>query len=411
MVDLKPQGGGGFLDTGLFISLLNPAIALTLASAFFLFWIYRRERAYLVMLVAAYMGSAMGFLLQYFTLPVGLAATKLFSNIFFTLSAFCLAGAIVARYGRPIPWKAFAVLGFGGLAAFSWFMFVHSDLTWRVLVMNFAFGGISLLVAAEVRAVPNRGPVEKIMIVLALLSGVNFFVRTLGAMALHGPYASYDGFYTSLYWTTALLSHAVLSLLIALNLFTAEALDLLKTLRSESLTDPLSGLLNRRGFETKAAALLEMCAPAKLPVALIIADLDRFKALNDRHGHAAGDRVIAEFAARLRAAAGSRAIAGRLGGEEFGVLLPMADPAAARLFAEAVRTVFSGEAIEGLPREVRVTASFGIATRSGDESLAELTRRADEALYHAKRGGRDSVRVSYQRAPENLPGEALLRSA
>ncbi len=136
----------------------------------------------------------------------------------------------------------------------------------------------------------------------------------------------------------------------------------------------------------------------------MIADLDRFKALNDRHGHAAGDRVIAEFAARLRIAAGTRGVAGRLGGEEFAVLLPLADPAAARLLAEAVRAVFSAEAIDGLPPEVRVTASFGVAARSGDESLADLMRRADEALYHAKKGGRDSVRVSYQRAPETPAG-------
>jgi len=399
------------LDNGLFISLLNPAIALTLASAFFALWLYRRQRAYLLVMVAAYIGSATGFLLQYFILPVGLPATRMLSVISFTISALGLSAAIVARYGRPIPWTAFTVLGLGGIAAFSWFMFVQPDLTWRVLVMNFAFGGISLLVAAEVRTVPGRGPVEKILMVLALLSALNFFARTLVSIALHGPYTSYDGFYTSVFWTTALLSHAVLSLMIALSLFTAEAVDLLKTLRSESLTDPLSGLLNRRGFEAKASALLEMCAPAKLPVALIVADLDRFKALNDRHGHAAGDRVIVEFATRLRTAGGARAIAGRLGGEEFAVLLPMADPAAARLFAEAVRTVFSAEAIEGLPREVRVTASFGIAARSGNENLAELTRRADEALYHAKRGGRDSLRVSYQRLPENQPSNAFLRSA
>jgi diguanylate cyclase (GGDEF)-like protein len=303
------------------------------------------------------------------------------------------------------------VFGFGGLAAFSWFMFVQPDLNWRVLSVNFAFGGISLIVAAEVRAVANRGPVERLIIVLATLCGLNFIVRTLMIMVLYGPYTSYDGFYTSIYWTSALLSHAVLSLLIALSLFTAEALDLVRSLRSESLTDPLSGLLNRRGFEARASALLDMCGPTKLPVALVVADLDRFKALNDRHGHAAGDRVIAGFAEHLRAAAGTRAVAGRMGGEEFAVLLPMADPAAARLFAEAVRTVFSATAIDGLPREVRVTASFGIAARSGDESLADLTRRADEALYHAKRGGRDGVRVSYQRAPESLPSEASPRSA
>jgi diguanylate cyclase (GGDEF)-like protein len=399
------------LDTGLFISLLNPAIALTLAAAFLLLWLYRPQRAYLLMLVGAYTGSAMGFLLQYFTLPIGLPATKLLSVISFTIAAFGLSTAIVTRYGRPLPWRALGAFGFGGLAAFSWFMFVQPDLTWRVLAVNFGFGGISLIVAAEIRAVPNRGPVERLIIVLAALSGVNFIIRTLMIMALYGPYTSYDGFYTSVYWTTALLSHAVLSLLIALSLFTAEALDLVRSLRSESLTDPLSGLLNRRGFEAKASALLKTCALSKLPVALVVADLDRFKALNDRHGHAAGDRVIAEFALRLRMAAGMRAVAGRMGGEEFAVLLPMADPAAARLFAEAVRTVFAAEAIDGLPREVRVTASFGIAARSGDEGLAELTCRADEALYHAKRGGRDGVRVSYQRVSEPLVSDRFLRIA
>ena len=101
--------------------------------------------------------------------------------------------------------------------------------------------------------------------------------------------------------------------------------------------------------------LLDQCAKSKLPVSLVIADLDRFKALNDRHGHAAGDRVIVEFAARLRTAAGARGVAGRLGGEEFAVVLPLADPAAARLLAEAVRAIFSAESIAGLPADVRVT--------------------------------------------------------
>ena len=75
------------MDTGLFISLLNPAIALTLAAAFFALWLYRRQRAYLLVLVAAYIGSAIGFLLQYFTLPIGLPATRMLSVTSFTISA------------------------------------------------------------------------------------------------------------------------------------------------------------------------------------------------------------------------------------------------------------------------------------------------------------------------------------
>jgi diguanylate cyclase (GGDEF)-like protein len=172
----------------------------------------------------------------------------------------------------------------------------------------------------------------------------------------------------------------------------------MKALKTETHTDPLSGLLNRRGFEERALLVLQHCAAAKVPVALVLADLDHFKALNDRYGHAAGDQVIADFAAKLRAAAGARAVAGRIGGEEFAVLLSLSDLATARLFAEAVRTHYSAGSVDGLPPGTRVTASFGVAARTGEEGLEPLMRRADEALYKAKKNGRDSVRLSYERA-------------
>lgn len=395
------------MDTGLLIALLNPTIALALGAAFLVLWIHQRHRPYLAALAASYSLSAPGFLLQYFTLPVGLALTKLVSNICFTIAACCLSSAIVARYGRRVPYVGIGIMTGGGFAAFTWFMFVQPDLTWRVLVMNFGFGGLSLLVAAELRPVRNNGPTEKILFALSLLSGLNFIVRTLIVVVAHGPFPSYDGFYGSSYWTTALLSHALLSLLIALSLFTAAALDVMKALKAETHTDPLSGLLNRRGFEERAALLLAQCDKAGLPVALVLADLDHFKTLNDRHGHEAGDRVIADFAGKLRAAAGMRGAAGRIGGEEFAVLLPLADLASARLFAEAIRTVYSAGVIAGLPPGTKVTASFGVAARTGKEGLAPLMRRADEALYKAKRNGRDSVRLSYERPEAAFAAEPL----
>ncbi|CDX30523.1 Diguanylate cyclase [Mesorhizobium sp. SOD10] len=385
------------MDTGLLIALLNPTIALALGAAFLLLWSYQRHRPYLATLGASYCLSAPGFLLQYFTLPIGVALTKLVSNICFTIAACCLSSAIIARYGRRVPYVGIGIVTGGGLAAFIWFMFVQPDLTWRVLVMNFGFGALSLLVAAELRTVRHNGPTEKILFALSLLSALNFIARTLIVVIAHGPFPSYDGFYGSSYWTTALLSHALLSLLIALCLFTAAALDVMKALKTETHTDPLSGILNRRGFEERATLLLDQCGKAGFPVALVLADLDHFKALNDQHGHEAGDRVIADFAAKLRAATGARGAAGRIGGEEFAVILPLSDLASARLFAEAIRAVYSAGAIDGLPAGIRVTASFGVAARSGREGLMPLMRRADEALYKAKKNGRDSVRLSYER--------------
>jgi len=395
------------LDTGLLIALLNPTIALALGAAFLVLWSYQRHRPYLAALGASYCLSAPGFLLQYFTLPIGVALTKLVSNICFTVAACCLSSAIIARYGRRVPYVGIGIVTGGGLAAFIWFMFVQPDLTWRVLVMNFGFGALSLLVAAELRTVRNNGPTEKILFVLSLLSGLNFIVRTLVVVIAHGPFPSYDGFYGSSYWTTALLSHALLSLLIALCLFTAAALDVMRALKAETHTDPLSGILNRRGFEERATLLLDQCGKAGFPVALVLADLDHFKALNDQHGHEAGDRVIADFAAKLRSATGARGAAGRIGGEEFAVLLPLSDLASARLFAEAIRSFYSAGGIDGLPPGTRVTASFGVAARSGREGLMPLMRRADEALYKAKKNGRDSVRLSYERPETTFVAEPL----
>src|SRR5262245_20577854 len=224
------------------------------------------------MVAVAYAGSAFGFLLQYFVLPGGPPVSRLASVLSFTIAVFALGGAIVARYGKRPPWSQMGLLGLGGIGGFCWFMFVEPDLTWRVFSINFAFGGICLVVAAELRALPGKGAVERMMIALALLSAVNFLVRPVVAMAVSGPHQGYDGFYTSFYWTTAVLSHAVFSLLIALSLFTDEALVMMHKLHSDSLTDPLSGLLNRRGFEARASALMETCARTNLPMALVVAD-------------------------------------------------------------------------------------------------------------------------------------------
>lgn len=385
------------MDTSPFIALLNPGIALVLACAFLALWLHQRNQPYLAALSIGYACSAVGFLLQSFTLPVGFIATKLLSVTAFTIGVGGVGSAIILLHGRPVPRFGIGVPAVLGLCVFSWFLVVQPDLTWRILVVNFAFGAISLVVAAELRTVPKTGLVDRFLFALSLLIAGNFIVRTLLVVAAHGPFGSYAEFHGSVYWTTALLSHALLSLMLALTLLTAAALNTVTALRIDSHTDPLSGLLNRRGFEERAVLLLDRCAAVNFPVALVLADLDHFKSINDVHGHEAGDRVIADFADRLRLAAGTRGVAGRLGGEEFAVLLPLADLAAARLFAEAVRGVFSAGTVAGLPTGTRVTASFGVAARTAGEPLAPLLRRADEALYKAKQSGRDSVRLSYER--------------
>jgi diguanylate cyclase (GGDEF)-like protein len=382
------------MHDGLFIALLNPSLALVLASAFLILWLYQRHRRYVLMLAAGYAASAGGFLLQYFDLPFGYDATKFASTALFMTAGLLICSAAIKRYGRPLPVAAFAILAIGGLGALSWFLFVDPNLTWRIYAINFALGGLSLLVAAELRPVKPKGPADHIIHAVALLSGLNFFARTLLIIYVYGPYESYVGFYGSIYWTTVILSHAILSVVIALALFTSITLELIADLKQESHTDPLSGLLNRRGFEEQAARLLAEAGSKRLATSLVLCDLDHFKAVNDSLGHSSGDMVIRAFAGFLAKAAEDCFLAGRIGGEEFAVLLPGANLRVAKLFAEGTRSSFCALAVEGLPAHRRFTASFGVAERAAGESFGSLLGRADQALYAAKNAGRDCVRLA-----------------
>ncbi|WP_274627074.1 sensor domain-containing diguanylate cyclase [Arvimicrobium flavum] len=396
------------MENGLYIALLNPSIAFVLGAAFFVLWLNQREHRHVAVVAAGYAAAAVAFLLQYFTLPAGLLPTRLLSNALFLVAVSCLAGAIIARYGRRVPVAALTVLTGGGFAAVLWFTFVMPDLTWRILTINFALGGIALVAAFELRAVAKKGFIDKVLYGVAILAAFNFLVRTLIVISLDGPYRSDVGFHQSAYWTTVMLSHAVLSVLIAVSLIVSKALSLVEELQAESHTDPLSDLLNRRGFEARAAKALTANRHRGVPMSLVLCDLDHFKVVNDTYGHAAGDRAIMSFADHLRQMAGSGCVLGRIGGEEFAILLPAAGMTAARLFAEGVRASFGGSTIEGLPDRARLTASFGVAVQDGEETLSSMVSRADEALYQAKRNGRDRVKLSTHDGDAALPGRLAL---
>lgn len=162
--------------------------------------------------------------------------------------------------------------------------------------------------------------------------------------------------------------------------------------------DPLTGLCNRRRFETVAHDLLSRAALEGRPISLIVVDLDRFKSVNDTHGHATGDAVLRMTAAAITHASADADLKARLGGEELAVLLPDTDAAHANAAAERLRLTIARGAVTTRSGPLRVTASLGVATFQGsgrrvdiDALLAALLEIADKALYRSKAGGRDRV--------------------
>ena len=154
--------------------------------------------------------------------------------------------------------------------------------------------------------------------------------------------------------------------------------------------DPLTKLSNRRFILTQLAAAVSAARRHSRALSVAIVDIDHFKAVNDEHGHAAGDRVLAAVASSMREHLRAEDQLGRLGGEEFLALLPDAGARAAATTAEKLRTEVAALAVDLEGSELAVTISAGWAAWEG-ESPEELLRRADEALYAAKRGGRDRV--------------------
>jgi two-component system cell cycle response regulator len=160
-----------------------------------------------------------------------------------------------------------------------------------------------------------------------------------------------------------------------------------------AITDALTGLYNRRYMETHVETLVEQAAARSKPLAVLVLDIDYFKSVNDTHGHDAGDDVLREFAIRIRKSIRGIDLACRFGGEEFVVVMPETDIAVATMVAERLRRRIASEPfpIQQGKRSLEVTISIGIAALGPQDNAAAVLKRADQALYRAKRDGRNRV--------------------
>jgi diguanylate cyclase (GGDEF)-like protein len=160
--------------------------------------------------------------------------------------------------------------------------------------------------------------------------------------------------------------------------------------RQQARTDDLTNLPNRRALDEEIRHALAGAQRSGRPFAVVMVDVDRFKFINDTHGHGVGDTTLTAFSARLAGALRARDRAYRYGGEEFCLLLAETDTAGARALAERAREQVTLP-FEGAMRSL--TASFGVAVWQSGDTLDTLFRRADRALYAAKGGGRNRVEI------------------
>lgn len=309
--------------------------------------------------------------------------------VFLIALSFALIGVAFHYHARP-PWGAMAAIWVLTILAVPVIFSMTYGSTLRLMLYQFPYFAMQGLLGLVIWRSGRRQALDVLLIALQVIAAVIYVAKPFIAAAI-GTASAPQGYMASTYAAISQSGSVVTLMAIALVMLLVIMRDTTAEMVARSETDPLSSVLNRRGFEHHAE--LALLRGGDMAV-LVAADLDEFKKINDSFGHAAGDGVIAHFAAMLVDAAPAGAIVGRIGGEEFAVLLPDALLSDGRLYAETVRTAFAAAQLPVLGVDRGFTASFGVAQRTLDDSLFDLSRRADAALYRAKAAGRNQVRVA-----------------
>lgn len=377
-----------------FVLAINLFIAGLFATAFGIVAAYYRGAIGARWLALGYgLGIANGaleFILPYQTdaRPVSFAIFAVF------LSALTLCNIGIARhYGVRPPWLVLGGLYVGALVVNLLILDMPRDSLLRGMLYQAPYALMHLVGIKIILSRQSNRALDMALLALFGLSAANFVTKPFLAVML-GSGGSPQGYLGSSYAAISQSTGAVLLISNGLLMLLIIVRDMIADMTARSETDPLSGLLNRRGFEDQADKARLLAVRAGAPAVMVVADLDHFKRINDSYGHAAGDQAIAAFGRVLKESFDFRAVIGRLGGEEFAVLLPGADLGVARGAAETARRLLRELSSQERGLEQQITSSFGIAAMEPGESLADLLRRADTALYEAKSRGRDRVCVA-----------------
>jgi diguanylate cyclase (GGDEF)-like protein len=373
------------------LALVNPVIGLVFAVVFGLLWLNHRGRPHILLMAGAAASYAVAVSAQLFLPYVpGLGINTLVSGFLFLLSISLFVEAMLVRAGvqtGPTFLVATATLIFALLA---YFTLIRDDLWIRLYILNIGAGLLFCWSAYHLRRATDPKPIDRVMFWIVLLIGLHFLPRTVLSLVADSPQAtaSPQDFGRSIFFQVMSFTLIILALLLGLLFLLAVTLDIFDDLRAERDRDSLTTLLNRRGFEEEARRRLDRSPPPL--TSIVFADIDHFKSINDRYGHAAGDDVIRTIGQLIASHLRQGDCAARIGGEEFVVLLEHATLSDAQRMAERLRQQIAGARIEALGG-TSIKASFGVAQAAPGERVEQVMNRADEMLYRAKRKGRNRV--------------------
>ena len=306
---------------------------------------------------------------------------------------YCGFGWAIARvFQRAFPFWLVGGAVSSCLVALSISEIVMDNSSWRVLILA-ALTIVPWTVSyAQCSRQWRDNPVLHIQAMrISFAAMIIVSVTRLVSAGVQGHFG-YEGLPTSTSYLFGTFVLLLVPVLLSVGFFLLCAERAQQTIRELADSDPLTGVLNRRAILLLAAGRMASARRRGHPLSVVTLDLDEFKALNDRHGHAAGDLVLNGVTRCMNSIKREEDALGRLGGDEFVVFVPFADTSGAVGLAERFRRAIADEKLVFGDHELRITASFGVATlQEGDGSALDMLHRADRALYVAKRRGGNAV--------------------
>lgn len=345
----------------------------------------------------------MAFLCIASLLLVGFVAPQDRSGVTLRVVAVAAAGATLLAWGfrqlggqhTPVSLGLGLTLGVGGLlwwagqnTPMAVFSVIEAAVLAAIALVTLIDQGTLMLGAARLGSPRRRGG-EVALLAVAGLFSLNWLLILWHTLHWRGPYPDHLLFAPAGLLPASAVGVALLPLSIASVVFAIVNDQLNEQLRERALRDDLTGALSRRGLRERGERMLGGQEAAG--TAVLMLDVDHFKAINDRHGHLVGDEVLRHLAQLLRDHLRDDALLARYGGEEFTVLLPMRSRQDAETVAERLRQVTEAQPCMSRAGPIRVTISIGVAFHRTAHSLDEVLSRADTRLYEAKQAGRNCV--------------------
>lgn len=308
------------------------------------------------------------------------------------IGLLALLWGVSKRDGEPFP--LLAMLGVTIVATpILYYSRIYEQQGVLLMTQNFCSGLFFALAAQNKwRAAPINGG-DRVLLYVFLTLAAYAMIRPT-ATTLAQSQMTMAEYQASIFASANIVVSSLLALILVLTLVAMLTLDNMRIEREGATIDVLTKLPNRGAFEMQVEERLQRAQAERIEVSLLVGDIDHFKRVNDTWGHSAGDRVIAAFGSVLQDKIRPGDVAGRIGGEEFCVLVWNCSGTSAMSLANRLRLGFSETQIAGFSSDERFTASFGVAQWQVGESYSDVFRRADDALFSAKRAGRDRAHAA-----------------